>query len=399
MSARIQELDVNASVDSFFVVATVQQGTARTGSTYFSVSLRDRTGSMAAKVWRPETGAPDGVEAGKVYRVTGRVEQYRDELQLNIERLSLYRPLPEELAELVPASRWRASDLMASIREHISTNVRSSSLRRLLLHVLNDADVNARFSVSPAATGNHHAYRSGLAEHTLSMMRLATLTGTHYASYYPGLVDTDLLVAGTLLHDLGKIWELGGDLVAEYTTVGRLVGHIPMGAVFIERKARELGDVPEALVIELQHLILSHHGELEYGSPTRPATVEAQILHYIDNLDAKTNVFAMETSDSGWTGFHKTMGRPLLNPSSLRAAWTTPPHGELRTDGPGTPSRPTSKPRAESAVRTESAKVETTATRPADVVESAVRAGEPAAAEGQTRDATTGKTLSLFDGL
>jgi 3'-5' exoribonuclease len=211
-------------------------------------------------------------------------------------------------------------------------------LRRLLLHVIEHPEVAPRLSTAPAAVANHHAYRSGLAEHTLSMMRLATLIGSHYADYYPGRIEPDLLVAGVLLHDLGKVWELEGDLATRYSTVGNLVGHIPMGAAFIARAAAELGDVPDALVHELQHLVLSHHGELAYGSPQTPKTLEAQLLHYIDQLDSKANLFVNAAGTTpGWSPFQRNLGRPVLQPSELRTSWAAPASGALGDRGPGRP--------------------------------------------------------------
>lgn len=334
MSIRIAELVPQQTVESFFVVTQVREGTTRTGSRYVTLSLQDRTGTIAARIWSPDTAGPLPTPPA-ICRVRGRTESYRDELQLNIDAVELYAPLAEEFDCLVPASRWTPEQLGLELRHHIETHVRAPVLRRLLLGVLDDPGVGPRFLVSPAASANHHAYRCGLAEHTLSMMRLASLIAQHYAAYYPGVVDGDLLVAGVLLHDMGKVWELQGDLAADYSTVGRLVGHIPLGAAYIAERARLQGDVPDALVWELQHLILAHHGEYEFGSPKRPKTVEAQLLHYIDNLDARTNIFVTEAKEAGWTGFHRALGRPILNPAELRAGWTSPPAGAISDEGPG----------------------------------------------------------------
>lgn len=335
MNERIESLESGTGFDSFFVVAALREGTTKHGSTYLTLTVRDRTGSAAARIWDPADVCPDGLEVPGIYRITGRTETFRDELQLQIQSAKPYTPTDEEYDQLVQASVWSPTVLLDEIRLHIDTHVRAEPVRRLLRFVLEHPRVRERVGTSPAAVTNHHAYRAGLAEHTLSGMRLATLIAAHYARYYPGLIDVDLLIAGFLLHDLGKVWELEGDLATDYSTYGRLVGHIPAGAAFVADVAAELGDVPEELVWELQHLVLSHHGELEYGSPKRPKTLEAQILHYVDQIDAKTNTFAGLLSKPGWTGYQRNFGRPLLEPSELRATWTTPPPGERSTYGPG----------------------------------------------------------------
>jgi 3'-5' exoribonuclease len=337
MNLRIADLEANSTITSFFALASVREARTRTGSSFYNLLLQDRTGTASGKVWSPAEVWRDDVVAPGVVKVRARVETYRDEIQLNIESIEPYRPTAEEYEALMPCSRWAPELLLHEVRLHVQTTVRSEVLRRLLLAVMDHSEVAPRLSTTPAATGNHHAYRAGLIEHTLSMMRIATLLGRHYAAYYPGLIDADLLVAGVLLHDLGKVWELEGELVTTYSTVGNLVGHIPMGSAFIERVARELGDVPQELVWELQHLILSHHGQYEFGSPKLPATPEAQILHYIDNLDAKTNTFWANMPDDGWAQTHKLPGKMVLNASGMRRGWSNPELLSPGKRGPGVP--------------------------------------------------------------
>ncbi len=390
MPDRIRDLKPGQPLDSFFVVSSAKEGTTQRGSRFLTLSVSDATGTVQAKVWSPDAAFAEEPTWPGIYRLEGKVDSYRDEMQLQVDRATPYQPAPEEYDALVAASRWTGEALVAAIEAHIEAHVRAPGLRRLLLAALHHDDIRSRFAVSPAATANHHAYRSGLAEHTLSMMRLGTTIAAHYASYYPGLVDGDLLVAGTLLHDIGKVWELEGELATDYSTVGRLVGHIPMAAAFIARLAAEQGDVPDALVWELQHLILSHHGEYEYGSPKKPKTVEAQLLHYIDQIDARTNIFAMDVRKGGWTGWHRTMGRPLLDPTNLRTAWTTPPEGALREDGPGLERI---SPEHNDAPKT----VDASAVRAPRSTQRAAAPGRRAEADAEP-DAPT-RTLSLFDGL
>ncbi len=337
---RISDWSPGDTIDACYIVRETREGTTRTGNRFLTLTVADASGTATGRVWSPDTSWPVDLVAPATCRLRGRVESYRDELQLNIEAARAESPPHEAWVDLMPASRWSPDVLWNELRTHVATCVRSEPLRRLLLAVLDDDDVRTRFPISPAAVGNHHAYRAGLVEHTLSMMRLATLLATHYAAYYPGRIDGDVLVAGVLLHDLAKIWELEGELAPAYSTPGRLVGHIPMGATFIAEVAARIGDVPDELVWELQHLVLSHHGELEYGAAQRPMTAEAQILHYIDQIDAKANYFANTVADDGWTGYLRIMQRPLLNPASMRETWTSPPPGEIGERGPGHPAAP-----------------------------------------------------------
>lgn len=321
----------------------------RTGSTYYALEVVDQSATLQARLWSPESGWPDGLTLPAFVRVRARVESFREEVQLNIEWVKPEEPSPERIAALVPASPWPADHLMQALEAHLDASIRTPALRRMLDAVLGDPDLREALKQRPAATANHHAYRTGLLEHTLSMMRVASLLAAHYNLYYPGLVSEELVVAGALLHDLGKCWELEGDLEPDYSTAGRLVGHIPMMAMHLDRVAKALGDIPEPLVMELQHLVLSHHGEYEYGSPRRPKTAEAQLLHYVDNVDARMAIFAQNLPDDGWSSFVRIMGRPLFAPRTERNAWQSPSTvEERRPDGPGLP-HPTLTPNGPTA--------------------------------------------------
>ena len=401
MPARIQQLENGARLDSFFVLSDVRAAETKTGATYYSVTLRDITGRASGRIWSAAAVCPAGPPAPGVYWVTGRVESYREELQFIIDKLAPYQPAAGEYDQLVPASRWPADVLFNELRLHIEQMVRAEPIRRLLLTILQEPDVVARFPVWPAASSNHHAFRSGLAEHTLSMMRLATTVADHYAAYHPGLVNRDLLIAGVMLHDIGKVWELEAGLLTEYTTVGRLVGHIPMGAMLVERVARTLGDIPQSLIWEIQHLVLAHHGEYEYGSPKRPKTVEAQILHYVDQIDAKVQVFSASTP--GWQTYNKSLSRPTYAPTPDDRPWAEVHDGPIGPRGPGLPAVDLAAPAlpADGATlslgsgrrKRSAAHAEPTASEaPAEVP---AQPPAPAAAE----PAAVTRSLSLFDGL
>lgn len=318
---RLRELEPRQNFRSFFLLTQARTLANRNGGTYMALTLQDETGTVPARIWDPDRTWSTDIEAPSIVMVEGRADTYRDELQVIVESVTPYEPTAEEYGCLIKTSRWAPEVLMGQLRAHIEQGVRSAVLRRLLLAVLDHPEVASKFPTAQAATHNHHAYRSGLVEHTLSMMRLGSVMAAHYERYYPGLLNEDLLIAGTLLHDLGKIWELEGELATRYSTVGNLVGHIPMGAAFIANVAAAQGDVPETLLWELQHLVLSHHGEYEYGAPKLPATPEAQLLHYIDNVDARMNMFSGLLAEPGFVFNNRLPGRPLLHGGEMRQAW------------------------------------------------------------------------------
>jgi 3'-5' exoribonuclease len=174
--------------------------------------------------------------------------------------------------------------------------------------IFSDVETAEAFQTAPAAKGFHHSYIGGLLEHTLSVTRLIDHAARHY-----GDVDRDLLITGGILHDIGKIDEFSYRKMIDYTDEGRLIGHIVMGLEMVDKKIDEIEDFPEGLALELRHILLSHHGVLEYGSPKRPKTVEALIVNYMDDLDAKVNAFreyiADSDDDSNWTPFHRLLER------------------------------------------------------------------------------------------
>jgi 3'-5' exoribonuclease len=198
----------------------------------------------------------------------------------------------------------------------IVEQIQTPCLKDLLLAFFRDEQIVKLFKKAPAAKGFHHVYLGGLLEHTLSVIRLLDLAARHYTG-----VNRDLLLTGGILHDIGKIYEFQYDRLIDYSDAGRLVGHIVMGVEMLDARIAKIEGFPENLAMELRHLILSHHGTLEYGSPKRPKTLEAMIVHYIDDLDAKVNAFQTFTSgtpdsESNWTPFHRLFERYIYKGSS-----------------------------------------------------------------------------------
>lgn len=298
-------------VDAVFALRSKEIRAARTGEAYLAVELGDRSGRIAGVMFRPPRDA-ESVPAGSVVRVQGRVTAYRGVLRVAIESL---RPAARyDARELMPAGTRDEREMLAELRARART-IKDLRLRRLLRAVFGDASFLARFARCPASQHYHHAYLGGLLEHTLAVAALCEAAAVQYPE-----IDRDLLLAGALLHDVGKVDELSFDTAIEYTHEGRLLGHVVLGERRVRMAAETLGGMlPEDLAAKLSHVLLSHHGELEWGSPKRPCTLEALVLHHADNFDAKTAGFIQAAAaaamvDEPWTDAGNLFRRPLYAP-------------------------------------------------------------------------------------
>lgn len=307
----INELAEGARVDGAFALRAKELRSARSGEPYLAVQLADRTGHMSAVLFRPN-GSATAVPAGSVVHAVGRVSTYRGTKRMVLDSLE-------------PAGTYNASDLMAEgprsrdellaeLRAVVS-GVRDAGLGSLLRSVFGQPEFLERFLACPAAQSYHHAYIGGLAEHTLAVARLCRSVTVSYPE-----VDADLLVTAALLHDIGKVDELSWSASIEYTDEGRLLGHVVLGVRRLQQVAdRVKARVGQGRLTRLEHAILSHHGELEWGSPKRPSTLEALLLHHVDNLDAKAAGFTALSSaavrtDEVWTDATNLFRRPLYAP-------------------------------------------------------------------------------------
>jgi 3'-5' exoribonuclease len=274
-------------------------------------------------MWEGAAEAARDLADGDIVKVQGVLGSYQRERQITLTRLRKASPDEVNPDDFLPRSRQDGTALLSALREVIA-KIREPFLRRLLQELFEDAAFLVPFTSAPAAKGIHHAVLGGLLEHTASVVGLCE----RLADYYP-VLDRDLLLAAATLHDVGKVRELTWDRVFDYTDAGRLLGHITLGVLLIGERIRAIPDFPGALAERLLHCILSHHGELEWGSPKRPKTLEAIVLHYAEDLDGKVNAFqafAREHPDPqrpGWTQFNRGMDRYLFFGREGSAA--TPP--------------------------------------------------------------------------
>ena len=276
-------------------------------------ALRDKTGQLACVFW----DVPDYIEAkvrpGKIFLITGRVVKYKDALQISITDLN--EAPNADMRDFLPSSSRSRAEMLDELRQFVADV--AEPWQSLLTAVLLDDQFLSQFANAPAARQMHHGYVGGLLEHSLSMASLAVQLATHYP-----YVNKDLLITGTLLHDIGKVVEYKVDEGFAYSEDGRLVGHIIRGIIIIEKAAQKLGNLSETELRDLIHLIASHHGTNEWGSPVLPKTIEAVLLHQIDLLDSRVQGFLdYVKNDNGadpWTGKYSLMFKTeLRKPSGM----------------------------------------------------------------------------------
>ena len=302
------DLEIGQEVSEVFCVGRVQRRMGRNGP-FLTLEFLDRSGRIPGVAWdEVETLAERLVEGGYA-KVGGRITDFRGEPQIHVVEVL---PAPEALdsSDYLPTGPVPAATSLQGIRR-LAQTIRDPGLRRLVSSFLDDPGFASLFVAAPAAKLHHHAYVGGLAEHTLSVMELCADAADHYDD-----LDRDLLLAGAFCHDLGKVRELAIEPGFPYTEAGRLVGHIVLGYEMMRDRARETGLGAERLM-DLGHLVLSHQGELEWGSPVEPLTLEALVLHFLDNLDSKVGSVRphLGRSDSGKSAYVRSLGRSFFRRS------------------------------------------------------------------------------------
>ena len=303
----VNTLKPGTDIEETFVVRTRDLRQRRGSGNYLAVTLGDRTGEVMALAWENVEHLAKICEPGSVILVGGQVQRYQGRTQVVVRRAEAIDPQVVDAGLYVRASSVDPAILWQKLQAFIG-DVKEQNLKQLLFRIFSDPEVKRLFRVAPAAKTMHHAFRSGLLEHTVSAAAAARLLAEHYG------LHQDLVVAGVMLHDLGKIWELGGKNSIEYTDDGRLLGHIAIEVLYVDRQIGELKEFPAELRRQLLHILLAHHGEYEYGSPRRPKTPEAMLVHSIDNLDARlAGMFeAIEAdgeTDEPWSGYSKMLER------------------------------------------------------------------------------------------
>jgi 3'-5' exoribonuclease len=319
----VSQLGHNEQISQVFLAADKQLRPNRNGNLYLQLQLSDRSGGIAARLWNASENDYRAFENGDYVRVEGNTQLFQGNMQLIAS--AIRRARPDEIDETdFLVLRSDEIDRMATRLTEILRMIKSPELRNLAECFLMDAEFIAKFSAAPAGMKNHHAYQGGLLEHVVGLMELVLVV----APRYPRL-DQDKLLVGAFLHDAAKVDELSYDREIAYTDEGQLLGHMVLAMTMIDDKVRDAERLsgepfPKQLVTEIKHMVISHHGEYEYGSPKLPMTLEAVALHHLDNLDAKMASFTQLMADcpnveSNWTQYHANLGRKLYKGSEFRS--------------------------------------------------------------------------------
>lgn len=318
----INQLAEREQIDQIFLVADKQLRVNRNGNLFLQVRMTDKTGSLTGMVWNATESLDHTVTIGNYLRVQGTTQVHNGQLQMIITRLEPADPRHVDEADFVTVSSEDVDRLALRLAE-LLRGIKNSHLRSLVECFLTDEEFMAKFTSAPAGIKNHHAYKGGLLAHVVSLMEVCRVV----APLYPEL-DGDLLLTGAFLHDAGKTDELTYEREFGYSDEGQLIGHVVMIIGTVEAKAKEAAklsgeEFPRELLLRLKHLIVSHHGEYQYGSPKLPMTLEAIALHLLDNLDAKLYSVAQimkedAASESNWTSFNQALGRKFYKGGEAR---------------------------------------------------------------------------------
>lgn len=321
-SAFVAELRDGQVVTSFFLVRDKGIQTSANGErSWLQLSLADRTGTIKAKMWDNFAELERTFDRDDIVRVRGRVKPYRGERELHIDQIIVALDTDYVLDDFLSHTKYDVEELYAQLRGEISA-VRNPWLRRLLVSFVDDPELAAKLKRAPAAMTMHHAYLGGLLEHIMSLCGLAKKAAQHYSE-----VDSDLLLTGVVLHDIGKTEELCYKRAISYTTEGQLLGHIVIGLGMVQKKIAGIPEFPRSLAVLVEHLIVSHHGSYEFGSPKLPVVREAVLLNHLDDLDSKMaamrETLGHTQAEELWTERNAALRRSLLNSEAYVRAGDT----------------------------------------------------------------------------
>ncbi|MGD2126216.1 MAG: HD domain-containing protein [Desulfobacteraceae bacterium] len=305
----VSEIKEDDKVRGLYLVRVKRMGSTKRGDPFVSITLADRSGEIEARVWERAEELSALFKEGDIIDVEGVATSYRDQIQLTVSGLKVAGDIPDSAMFLEVAPK-DVTKMLASLKE-VLKSIKNAHMKALVDRFLSDRHFIALFKKAPAAKNFHHSYIGGLLEHTLSVCQMVRLVADHYPE-----LDRDLLMAGAFLHDIGKTRELKYDRQIDYTDEGRLLGHLVLGVAMVDEKLATLKNFPEGIGLRLKHLILSHHGQYEFGSPKRPKFLEAFALHLIDDLDAKMNGLSRfiekDRQEGIWTDFNRLFERYFL---------------------------------------------------------------------------------------
>jgi 3'-5' exoribonuclease len=329
----VSDIKDRSQVDSLFLVKEKITAMAKNGKPYLTLKLMDKTGEVEGKVWDNVDELSAAFAKDDFVAVRAKATIYLGKMQLVIGDLRRVPDAEVVLAEFLPEA-GRDGTEMAEELASLVASLNNVHLKKLLTAFLEDPELVSLYRSAPAAKGMHHVYLGGLLEHSLAVARLVDRVVPLYEE-----VDRDLLIAGALLHDVGKVREMTYSRSFDYTDEGKLLGHIMIGVEMVQEKIAAIGGIPRDLAMLLKHMLLSHHGQYEFGSPKRPKTVEATILNYLDDLDSKINgiqshIAREADAHARWTSYHRLYDRYFYKDNCREECEEPTPQLESREESP-----------------------------------------------------------------
>jgi len=307
----VQALKDKDNVDSLFLVKEKNVSVGKNGRPFMGLQLGDATGTIDARLWDRVDELAQEFETGDILRVKGQVQLFQNRRQLIVHRLERVDSATVNFEEFIPQSSRNVEDMMVELLKLVRS-MKNDNLRQLILDTLEDPEIRPKILRAPAAKSIHHAWVGGLLEHILSICKIMDFMANHYS-----FLNRDLLLFGAIFHDIGKIWELSYDHGISYTDRGRLIGHMQIACELIDKKSSRILGFDEELRDICKHIILSHHGKLEYGSPKRPKFLEAMVIAMVDDFDSKvatvkTVIDGEKGSGEKWSRYNELFDRYFL---------------------------------------------------------------------------------------
>ena len=304
----IENIRERDPIDTVFLVRDKNMAMAKNGKPYMNLKFMDRSGEVDGRIWDRVDELTTRFDKDDFVHVKGKANVFMGKMQLIINSIERVDETEIDIGDFLPVSVNDAKEMLAEL-QHLVADMSDPDYRKLLQSFVQDDEFIQLYAKAPAAKSMHHVYLGGLLEHSLSVARLALDVSVRYPQ-----IKRDLLICGALLHDIGKVAELRYARSFDYTDAGKLIGHIVMGVELLDERIRACEDFPAEKAMLLKHLLLSHHGQYEYGSPKRPKTLEAVVLNFIDDMDAKINGISMhiereKPNTSAWTAYHRLYDR------------------------------------------------------------------------------------------
>jgi 3'-5' exoribonuclease len=307
----VKDLIADQSVTAFFLVHEKEVRNTAAGKSYLRMELGDRSGTVEARMWDAFELPSKDIKRDDFIKVSARVENYRNKMQLVLQQMRLARPEEIEISDFLPHTPYNVEEMYKQLLAY-GEEINNPWLKKLVLQIFTDPTVAKNFKRAPAAKVMHHAYIGGLLEHVVGLCGLAKQIAAHYTE-----LNVDLLLMAALLHDVGKLEELCFERAVGYTTEGQLLGHIIMELETVTNAMNSIVGFPARLKTVVQHMLISHHGEYEFGSPKLPMIREALVFHYMDDLDSKLAAvraaFLVPSAEDQWSAFSNALQRKFLN--------------------------------------------------------------------------------------